>query len=87
MVWVWVAFWFGVGVGVWLGFGVGFGLEHYTLPFPTEGEAVCIYRANEALECPPECFQLGGPPERSEGGEEAGMAGPLRADAKSSLVL
>ena len=56
-------------------------------PFPTEGEAVCIYRANEALECPPECFQLGGPPERSEGGEEAGMAGPLRADAKSSLVL
>ena len=56
-------------------------------PFSTEGEAVCIYRAKEALECPPECFQLGGLPERSEGGEEARMAGPLGADAQSSLVL
>ena len=55
-------------------------------PFSTEGEAVCIYRANEALECLPECFRLGGPPERSEGGEEARMAGPLRTDPKSSLV-
>ena len=56
-------------------------------PFSTEGEAVCIYRAKEALECPPECFQLGGLPERSEGGEEARMAGPMGADAQSSLVL
>ena len=38
-----------------------------------------INRANEALECPPECSRLGGPPERSEGGEGARMAGPLRA--------
>ena len=73
-VWVW-----GLDLG-WVRVGA-----LHTL-FPTEGEAVCIYRANEALECPPECFRLGGPPERSEGGEEARMAGPLRADPKSSLV-
>ena len=41
--------------------------------------------ANEALVCPPERDRLGGPPERSEGGEGARMAGPLRAHVGSGL--
>ena len=50
--------------------------NHSTLP---KGYPVCIESANEALGCPPECSRFGGPPERSEGGEGARMAGPLRA--------
>ena len=36
--------------------------------------------------CPPERDRLGGPPERSEGGEGARMAGPLRAPRGKGIV-
>ncbi|KAJ6453944.1 hypothetical protein C8R45DRAFT_944865 [Mycena sanguinolenta] len=43
--------------------------------------------ANEALVCRPERPRLGGPPERSEGGEGPRMVGPLRAHEERPGVL
>ena len=71
-----------LGSGSGLGFGLGVWVAtHFSLP---QGEPVCIFSANEALVCPPECSRLGGPPERSEGGAGARMVGRLRAAPMNS---
>jgi hypothetical protein len=63
-----------------LGFGLevrGFGLE---VRDRVLGLKDINFRGNEALACQSEMPRLGGPPERSEGGEGHQMVGPLHAN-------
>jgi hypothetical protein len=62
---------------------LGFGLE---LRDRVLGLRDGNFRGNEALVCRPEMPRLGGPPERSEGGEGHRMAGPLHANEGKNSV-